>query len=72
MTARSSNNSAGAGLLAQYYILLSIATGLVSLRCYGRLRLQNGLGWDDYSSVAALVSPLAVSSSIILSQSRSS
>ncbi|KAL8888829.1 MAG: hypothetical protein Q9192_006112 [Flavoplaca navasiana] len=47
-------NSAGRGILAQYYILLSIAANLVGLRYYGRMRFQNGMGWDDISSVAAL------------------
>ncbi|KAL8668764.1 MAG: hypothetical protein Q9168_006622 [Polycauliona sp. 1 TL-2023] len=55
MVAKSSSNSAGAGLLAQYYILLSIATGLVCLRCFGRIRSQKRLGWDDIFSVVAWV-----------------
>ena len=55
MATHSSSNSAGAAILAQYYILLSIATFLVGLRCCGRMRSQKGLGWDDISSVAALV-----------------
>ena len=54
-TVHSPRNSAGIGLLAEYYILLSIATWLVCLRCYGRIRFQHGLEWDDISIVAALV-----------------
>ncbi len=54
MTAHSTGNKAGAGILPQYYVLLCIATGLVSLRCYAGMRVQKGLGWDDITSVLAL------------------
>ena len=56
-TPHTSGNAAGAGILAEIYILLSIATWLVCVRCYGRMRFHNGLGWDDITCVAALVCP---------------
>lgn len=47
--------SAGPAILAELYILLSLATLLVAIRCYGRLRFTTDWGWDDTSIIFALV-----------------
>lgn len=43
-------------LQALIWTLISIAVVVVGLRLLVRIRYDHGLGWDDYTAVAALVS----------------
>lgn len=48
-------HSTGPAALAELYILLSLATLLVALRCYGHIRFTKDWGWDISSIIVALV-----------------
>lgn len=46
---------AGPRMLAESYILFTVACVLLAIRCYGRLCLTKNWGWDDTTIIVAWV-----------------
>ncbi|KAG8414396.1 hypothetical protein J3459_014783 [Metarhizium acridum] len=50
-----SSHGTTAGILAEYYVLFLIASALIAVRIYVRLRVAKNWGWDDYYIIVAWI-----------------